>query len=65
MSIFFAKFGEKFLVISNWLLIISQLDLIFTHIIGVVLRETNNYWPITSNYVTQWMNLKYLPDLIP
>ncbi len=43
MSIFFAKFGAKFLVISNWLLVISQLDLIFTHIIGVVRRETNNY----------------------
>ena len=30
MSIFFAKFEEKFLVICNWLLVINHIWLIFT-----------------------------------
>ena len=46
MSNFFAKFGVKFLVIGNWLLVISQLNLIFTRIISDL---KGNWWFKTNN----------------
>jgi hypothetical protein len=45
MSIFFAKFGVKFLVIGNWLLVISQLNLIFTRIIS----DLEGNWRVITN----------------